>query len=149
MAKFPQKDTGLTVVGVDELNRRLARIAKKAPKRAGKALLSQANLIMGDSKENYVPVDDGPLKSSGDVELPVIVPGETVFVRLVYGGTTAPYALAIHEHLSAASPPSWQNVGRLKFQLGHAVHKFLEKPMNAAIPGFLRQLAKDIDLGGL
>jgi len=65
---------------------------------AAKALYEEAEMIMTDSKENYVPVQTGNLKSSGHVQLPVIS-GSQVSVTMGYGGPAAKYALAVHEGL--------------------------------------------------
>ncbi len=52
--------------------------------------------IMTDSKENFVPVDTGALRSTGIVIHGQPAPGKTN-VRLVYGGRSAPYALHVHD----------------------------------------------------
>lgn len=92
------------------------------------ALYLEAELIMTDSKTNYVPVDTGMLKGSGTVLKPEIK-GKTVSVTLGYGGAAAPYAAVVHEY-----PPSY----------GQGKSKYLQKPMNKAANGLSTRLANHI-----
>jgi hypothetical protein len=86
--------------------------------------------IMQDSQENYCPVEDSPkngivLKETGRVDGPEITPAG-VEVKLSYGREAHEYAIAVHEHLSMYSPPSWQ-VGGVTFRVGGP--KYLELPV--------------------
>ncbi len=120
-----------TVTGLDALDAALAQFGQKAVEESAILLEVRGETIMGDSKRNYVPVapDGGTLQGSGIVEKAVIE-GENVRVRLVYGGPAAPYAEAVHEHLSEHSPPSWKAAE----SSGRGVHftqggpKYLELP---------------------
>ncbi len=117
------------VTGLDALDAVLAQFGQRAIDEAANVLYARGETIMGDSKANYVPVDQSTLQGTGHVELPVI-DGEQVSVRLAYGGPAAPYAEAIHEHLSVHSPRSW----RAAEESGRGVHftqggpKYLERP---------------------
>jgi hypothetical protein len=128
-----------TVTGLDALNEVLMQFGQKALDEAANLLEARGEMIMGDSKQNYVPVDQSTLQGTGHVEKPVIA-GENVSVRLAYGGPGTAYAEAIHEHLSVHSPRSWKIAevggahtvfGRL---VGSGVHfkqggpKYLELP---------------------
>lgn len=97
---------------------------------AESAAFEECEAIMSDSKENYVPVDEGILRSSGHVVQPEWQ-GDALIVVLGYGGDAAAYAIAVHEHLSDHSPRSWkvaEAAGRpVRFTVGGA--KFLELPM--------------------
>lgn len=129
----------------DGISKNLQRIASKfSTTLVGGALYRQAQLIMADSKEHYVPVDLGPLQSSGKVHPPTYF-GRTVSVELSYGDAAAAYALAIHEHPSKHSPPSWQGVS-VKFSPSGTGPKYLEKPLMAAIPTLPQALARDLNL---
>lgn len=101
------------------------------------SLRIEAEMVMTDSKENYVPVDLGTLRSSGFVE-PVEYDGGKFSVKLVYGGAAAPYALAVHEHPSEHSPPSWS--GNVHFSPPGRGPKYLERPMLVAISGMERRI---------
>ena len=127
------------ITGEAKVIRNLNKLAARAPVGAGAALFQEGEKIMAESKESFVPLDLGALRASGKPEKPVIQPlGASV--TLAYGGAAAPYALAIHEHPSGASPPSWS--GGVKFKRGGP--KYLEKPIRNAIPGMAARLAVKI-----
>lgn len=115
---------------------------------AARALFRRGEAIMTDSKDNYVPTDLGALKGSGHVELPEIGPNE-ITVTLGYGGSASDYALAVHEHLSEHSPPSWRVAERegrpVQFTTGGP--KYLEKPVLEAARTFQEDLAADMRKG--
>ena len=92
------------------------------------ALYVEAELIMTDSKANYVPVDTGQLRNSGTVLRPEITSNQ-VSVTLGYGGASAPYAAKIHE-----APPRW----------GQGKNKYLSKPLNKASAGMTQRLSDAI-----
>lgn len=91
---------------------------------ASKQLYRSATLIMADSKENFVPVETGTLRSSGIVDPPALEGGRVV-ISLGYGGPAAKYALAVHENPRAGktggiSPTGaryrrWSKVGEWKY----------------------------------
>ena len=120
----------LTITGTEELRAALERIGEKAQPIAAAALYQEAETIMADSKEHYVPVEHGALRDSGHVQLPEIQ-GDAITVRLGFGGAASAYAIAVHEHLSAHSPRSWriaEAAGRpVRFSPGGP--KFLELPL--------------------
>lgn len=101
---------------------------------------------MGRSKAEFVPVDDSDLKNSGHVRPPFRGPGNLITVELVYGGTAAAYAIAVHEHPSTFSPPSWKGV-TVQFTTGGP--KYLEIPLMQAVPTLARDLAQVLDLDRL
>lgn len=132
------------VKGLKETQTVLKRLGSAGPILGGGALFREGERIMGDSKENYVPVDSGNLRSTGHVELPKISGGK-VTVELGYGGPAAPYALTVHENQRAGktggiSPhgkpyKTWAKVG---------TWKYLETPFKKAVSGMDRRIAKDI-----
>ncbi len=77
------------------------------------ALYQRANLIMTEAKR-LTPVDTGALRASGHVDEPS-VKGAEISVAL---GFNTPYAIPVHENLTARHP------------VGQA--KYLEEPMLAA-----------------
>lgn len=89
------------------------------------ALYLEAELIMTDSKMNYVPVDSGMLRNSGTVRKPTITKN-AVEVVLGYGGPSADYAVIVHE-----APPNW----------GQGKNKYLAKPLNNAERGLITRVA--------
>lgn len=114
------------LVGSRALARELKRRARKAPKALAGALFIEAEGIMGKSKR-IVPVDKGALRASGHVQTPQIS-GKKVSVTLGYGGAAAPYAVFVHERPARHNAPTqW---------------KFLEVPLNQAIPGMPGRIAR-------
>jgi len=135
---------GFTVTGVPQMQRNLQRAAAQIRDKVAAALYREAERVMTKSKRDHVPVDTGTLRASGHVEQPVRK-GRNVSVTLAFGGPAAPYALAVHEHLSRHSPPSWQH-GHVTFSPAGRGPKYLERPLLAAVPGLAKRLAEDIAL---
>lgn len=126
---------------------RLNALTGRVPDAAAKSLYKRGNGIMSVSKRDHVPVDLGPLRASGHVTEPERK-GHKVSVTLAYGGPAAPYALAVHEHLSEHSPPSWRHTDVQFSPAGHGP-KYLEKPMMAALPTLAHDVAEDVRLDKL
>lgn len=122
-------------------------------KALARSAYEEANQIMRKSKDNYVPVDWANLKNSGVVEFPKIE-GNVVTLRLGFGDAAAPYALAVHEHPSVASPPSWQGKaigeilsvrGRVPWSLDGRGPKYLERPFKEALKGMDERLGAKVE----
>jgi len=128
----------------DGITKRLLALEAKFGTMVAGALYRRAQRIMADSKENYVPVDLSTLKNSGQVSPPYYL-GRQVTVELSYGGAAAAYALAVHEHPSKYSPPSWQGV-QVTFSPSGTGPKYLERPLMAAVSTLPADLAKDLNL---
>ena len=130
-------------MGVDEMAARLKNLARRYPDDVARVLYVHGERIMSISKRDFVPVDNNPLRSSGHVLPPVRGKGREISVALVYGGTSAPYAISVHETPSDFDPPSW--VGKqVQFTVGGS--KYLEKPLMAEVPTLARAMARDLDL---
>lgn len=117
--------------GAARMQRNLARIRDDYPNRAGRELYIRGEEIMLDSKDHYVPVDDGVLKNTGIVSRPVYK-GKEIRVTLSYGGPAAPYALDQHETES----------------FNHTIGewKYLETPLMKAVRSMARDLARSLRL---
>ncbi len=126
--------------GLDKLTRRLDKSGKLSPQAMAGPLKLEAELIMTKAK-NLTPVDLGTLRASGHVKRPVIT-RKTAKVLLGFGGAASAYALAVHEHPSRSSPPSWR--GGVNFTIGGP--KYLERPVKEARKGFGRRVARHLDL---
>ena len=139
----------VVIIGEKALQARLRAIAIKVPAKVGAALFQEAEEIMTVSKRDHVPVapDGGTLRGSGFVNPPEFGLGGDISVTLGFGGPAAPYAEAIHEHPSGASPPTWEGK-TLDFHLGGDRTKYLERPLLKAVPGMGRRIAKSVGLGG-
>ena len=152
--------------GLDAVITRMTAMGRKIPKTAGATLYAFANVIMTNAKQKYVPVapDGGVLRASGVVEPPE-TNGNLVSVKMGFGdGPSAPYALAVHEHLSERSPRSWKaaearttvsgtgtsihttKAGGVRFNVQGTGPKYLERPFLEAIGGgkLEQQVASDI-----
>lgn len=83
---------------VQRFNMRLKKVtgAKLAAARLAARIATEE--CMTESKL-LCPVDTGNLRSTGHVQEKV--EGDKVIYELGYGGTAAPYAVAVHENLSA------------------------------------------------
>lgn len=122
---------------------RLKAAKARGPQAIAREIYRLNNEIMTDAKQNYVPVEEvgpaggikGLLRASGTVEKPIIHGDGSVSCRMFFGGAASAYALAVHEHLSEYSPPSWQKAEAS----GRGVHfhpdghgpKYLERPVAA------------------
>ena len=129
-------DTAYTT-GLDAWDDWMAAFGDRFLEAAANLVYQKQELIMTDSKANYVPVDQSTLQGSGYVEPPVIGTG-VISCRSAYGGPASAYAIAIHEHLSKSSPRSW----KIAEAQGRHVHftqggpKYLELPFMAGTADF-------------
>lgn len=130
----------IEIRGAASMRRRLEAIGRRFPQQVERALREEAEEVMTKSKEFFVPIDLANLKDTGKVD-PVQRRGTELSVKLGYGDTSVAYALAVHEHPSAHSPPTWE--GKTIFEAGPGGRgsKYLERPMMQAIPGMDRRLA--------
>lgn len=117
--------------GLANVGKALSSIIDDFEDVVGRALYQEGEAIMTDSKENFVPVDLGTLKSSGHVDQPRRS-GKDVTVLLAYGGAAAPYALIQHEN-----PDFIHTVGSWKY---------LEKPLNVALSGMAQRVAAKLEM---
>lgn len=125
--------TDFDVMGVEQMRRTLAHMAKKMPDEVGRALYQEAQIERTESMER-TPVEHGPLKASHEVQEPVIK-GDDISVAIAVGGPAAPYAIVVHEDLDA-----FHDVGQAKF---------LESTINESKPHMARRVGKRIQLNRL
>lgn len=98
--------------GFAELESRLDLLKRALPGVVGAALYQEALIDMKEAKKRCpVAPDGGVLRASGTVDPPA-QKGRDVFVRSHFGGPAKDYAIAVHEHLSEHSPPSWKKAGQ-------------------------------------
>ena len=122
----------MRIDGLDKLQARLKKSGVNAAKELAGGLLVEGNKIMTRSKKVFVPVDKGPLKSSGHVQSPVIRKTSATVI-LGFGGAASDYALVQHERTDFNHP-------------GQGQAKYLEQPVNEAKKGFGNRIARNIDL---
>lgn len=119
--------------GVREMTNALKKIILEYPDRVAAAIYMEAQLIMTESKTRCpVAKDGGTLRASGNVDEPVRV-GRNISVQMGYGGAAESYAIAVHEHPSDYSPPSWvTHPNDIDWTTPGTGPKFLEGPINEA-----------------
>jgi hypothetical protein len=127
--KFHVKVSGLPTV-----MKALKSLGDKGPKALGGALFREGESIMGDSKEKFVPVVTGNLRSSGHVDKPKITT-KGASVELGFGGPAAPYALAVHENPNTGKTAEGSRVGEWKY---------LETPYKQHLKDMDERVAKDM-----
>jgi hypothetical protein len=136
--------------GVKEMTSLLKQVAAEFPDRVAAAMYVEAQHIMTEAKRRCpVSPHGGTLRASGMVSEPERS-GERISVTLSFGGAASDYAIAVHEHLSEHSPPSWVTAE----EKGDGVHwsvsgtgpKFLEGPINEAMPSMAARLADKVRL---
>ena len=140
--------------GLDKIQGAVAALERSYKLRVAEALVDEAQKVLEDAQDNYVPVEDGDLRDSGKVARPVITP-DNITVDISFGTTadTAAKAVAIHEHPSPSTPPSWRNVRnergqfrRVRFSPEGTGPKYLEKPLRAASTNLLGDVGQRVRL---
>lgn len=107
-----------------DVSNNLSQLKNMLPTDVGAALYIEAEKVMTNSQQNFVPVVTGDLRRSGFVEEPTYASGK-IEVVCGFGSNTTAYAAAVHE-----APPNW----------GQGRRKYLTIPLQLAIP----QMAKSI-----
>ncbi len=130
--------------------RKLKTLPGNIEQEFGKTLFTKMDVeVAGRSKDNWVPVDDGILKATIHATKPKISPGK-VSVSVVAGGPSAPYAGAVHEAITPFTHPSlphaWRNLklGFIVWSVAGTGPKYLEAPLNEALPGIKKALDKAV-----
>lgn len=136
----------LDLHGAKELADQLLNIARLNPSRIAAALYQEMQLVRNVAIARCpVAPHGGTLRASIRVEEPII-DGAQTSVSLVAGGPEMDYAVAVHEHLSDASPPSW--IGKdIHWNASGTGPKFLENPIREAQAGLAERLGSRLGLG--
>ena len=119
-----------TVTGLEDVQRRLAQLARGIPNEVARALYEEAQIERLESMRR-TPVDTGALRGSHHVTQPRIA-GREISVTIEVGGVAAPYAVKVHENTE-----SFHRVGQAKF---------LESTILESAPFFAARVARRIDL---
>jgi hypothetical protein len=137
-----------TLKGAKELRAKLQRIKREAPKEFGRALYQEALVEMKESmRRTPVGPAGGPLRAS-HVTLPPEYKGNDISVSIQVGGPSIDYVIAVHEHLSEHSPPSWQHLGpdEIDWNVPGTGPKFLESTILESSPHMAPRIARRIEL---
>lgn len=130
--------------GIRDMQRNLSALSKHIDREAKKAVKSEAQSIANRAKTEFVPVDEGNLRDSIHVEtLDTNSNMDIISASIIAGGDKAPYAVAVHEHPSDHSPPSWKNTTVTFHPAGHGP-KFIERPLRDAEKGMGDRIAEKV-----
>jgi hypothetical protein len=114
----------ITVEGMPQMMAAIARVVPAVRAAYGVEIRREADAIMARSKSDFVPIETGDLRDSGEVIGPS---GADMGVELSYGSDTVEYAFVVHEDLTAHHE--------------HGGAKYLEIPVNEAQEGMEGRLA--------
>jgi hypothetical protein len=135
---------GFEFKGMQSLQRKLQKLSSDSVEGVTKKVLyNEAEKIMKTSKDKFVPVMDGNLRASGQVELPKKVSGK-IRVQLGYGNNAVPYAIIVHEN-----PRSGRTMGKgpsggvYKNYAKVGQWKYLEIPFNEARTRVISELKRE------
>lgn len=118
----------ISIPGLPEQIAALGRLSDALLNELAGVLETQADLIMSESKENYVPVRDGELMRGGMV-MDAEISGDVVDVALAYGtNTSKAYAWHWHEYPDCGCPDTSADINWSKPGTGP---KYLEIPFLA------------------
>lgn len=137
--------------GVKEMQAVLRKIVEKFPDRVAAAIFLEASIELSEAKRRCpVAPDGGTLRASGRVHEPVRS-GNNISVTLSFGGGAIDYAIAVHEHLSEHSPPSWiaaeESGSGIHWNAAGTGPKFLEGPLNESRPHMGARIAQRVHFG--
>ncbi len=127
------------------LARKIDKLGTEGAATVASSLYESAEKIMTLSKENYVPVETGTLRSTGRVD-PPRVNGPYVEVTLGYGGPSARYALAVHENPRAGKTYGVSPQGKpYKRWAKTGQWKYLETPVKESSGEIVEHLKKRVN----
>ena len=131
----------MPIKGQKEVERAIIEHMKKEWEKVGPAWWDtvQENVMIPSLDE--VPVHTGTLRATGQNIL--IQTPHTITCEVGYGSEAAPYALYVHENLAIHHPIHIDEKGEIYNCGGKA--KFLEDPVNAAIPILPVELLKRLE----
>lgn len=149
--------------GDKELLAKLARLGSEAPRAVERGMYRWAEETMGESKQNYVPVDTGQLRASGYVlsktlqnvpagaqpgpDATALVGGPEPVVVLGFGGPATPYALAVHENPRSGKTGGLSPTGkRYKAWARVGEWKYLQTPVQIRSPELAPTVARELDV---
>ena len=133
------------VKGLSTLILRLEAMSAMAPQLAQDILQREGNNILNDANNRYVPIETQELRDTGKVS-PVTVTPTGYSVTISYGGDGSrvdEYAIAVHEHPSSSSPPSWlgKSAGQIKWTKPGTGVKYLLNALSNNVAGLLSRMS--------
>lgn len=119
---------GVIVVGIPETQAGLRNLGRRGLKAYRQAFRAEGEAIMLRSKKDFVPVDQGNLRSSGRVR-DVSALNASPRITLTFGGSAAPYAVFVHERQARHTVGQW---------------KYIEQPAMEAVQGMDTRIARRV-----
>ncbi len=119
---------GVIVIGIPETQASLRNLGRRGLRAYRQAFRAEGEAIMLRSKKDFVPVDQGNLRASGRVR-DVSPLNASPRITLAFGGTSAPYAVIVHEKQARHTVGQW---------------KYLEQPANEAAQGMDVRIARRV-----
>jgi hypothetical protein len=113
---------------VKEMRVKLDRLKKSLPIEVEAALYTETQIEATECKKRC-PVGPPPVGGHLRASIHAVKPQweeNRVFSLIACGGPSAPYAIAVHEHLSVHSPPSWQPPTEVQWNVPGTGPKFIE-----------------------
>jgi hypothetical protein len=143
-------NSNFTVSGTAALSRALEDIKLDLRTKIDEAQGEEADAILKDSKDNYVPRDNDTLADSGVVtESKIVTLSGPIEHTISFGGDGSGaerYAVAVHEYPSEHNPASW-NAAKDGVHFRRGGPKYLEIPFRKAESGMLERIASKVKLG--
>lgn len=130
----------ITLKGVGAMQGRLAVVRSKLVDESRQSVRAEGKTVFAETLRR-VPLDKGDLKGTGRIK-DAQAKGFNVGVEIIYDG---PQALAIHEHESPASPPSWKGK-KLNFTTAGTGVQYVGGPLREATSGMSNRIAGRIKL---
>lgn len=122
------KTIDIAFVGMDKIIAKL-QVAPNETKKAIRQVTDEVSQDVLYRSNEYVPVDTGVLRSSGNIIRAKEEGANTIVGGVGYGGAASKYAVIVHENLNANHPRGGQA-------------KFLERATNEVIPFLSRVFAE-------
>jgi hypothetical protein len=119
-----------SIKGVKNVQARLKKFRKSLVLQAGRALVEEAQVEQKESMKR-TPVDTGALRASHETS-DFTLGKDTIEVSIKVGGASAPYAVAVHEDLSAFHK--------------HGQAKFLESVIRESAPHMASRVSRRLHM---
>ncbi len=140
---------GIVFTGDGAMATRIGKIVTALPLLYNTVMHGEAENILADSQDNYVPVETDKLRDSGEIVL-IPLSGSKVVQAVVQFGRTMPsraYALAIHEYPSRFSPPTWKSGVTIQWTKSGTGPQYLAKPLRKARAKMSIRVAAKLKVG--
>jgi len=130
--------------GTTEVKANLRKWANNMEKNGKASIKKRWQRVLDRARNEFVPVDKHDLQQSGRL----VVSEHGLSVTIVFGGPGIHYAIAVHEHLSEHSPPSWriaESSGRgIRWSKPGTGPKYVERPMMEELPHLPKLMQQDL-----